>query len=833
VEYVAYYFGLGAALLLTYLLRHRFSFMPLDWDYGIYGYQAQWFLKEGKNPLEGNIDRKFLIRRGRYGYNLIFLFLVWLCGSHPRRIRFFDTCVYLLTETAVFFFAFSAFGAPVAVIAAFLFGIFSSMPFTWTADGNSEKYTIFFDTVSLLMLALWWSQGGYILLVLAGLCGFCSTATKQSNLFLYAAITCWLLFASGMRAAALFAAVFVLLYAIVLGYYRLCGVPWMHLLGVFFVQPTQRGLHYLRNTEVRNGQWVKRQESNPLLKRFWSNVVPHMLECGTIWVLGISGLVWAFVSGIEPLALLLIGAFAGTLLGFLAPNKFYPYYYIPFIPLLSVFGGMAAAKLLSGIMQTPFSRFLNPAVTIPVAGSAISCGIALPRVYRFFFSMSPTEQAQYTYQNSLPNFLSSEEIAKYVKLETSPSDHIFVYSINPEIYFLSGRRSSIEHVYLDSVVLGLMNEKERADWQRRIVRQLRENRPKLIVMMSDAMTIEEFERMIGARYELAAVFDSKTQPAPDDKYRVYKMASCPQHVHSAGARGPAKSLNEARTKHTQALVLHAQGKDDEALTLLRESSDLNPHDSGVLQDLANLLLNKGRLAEAVPLLEELVKRSSREVQNIVSLACAHEQMGNYEEAVGQYEKILSAEGVAPPDSAALWERLGKCRLAMKEYEHGGAAFRNAVNLNPNSASAHIGLGLCLFNERRTSEARLAFEKALALDPNCADALNNLGAIAIAEQRFDEAMILFKRALEIDPDHRDALPNFLSLTFGLGRYEHAESLLECYLKAHPNNADLAYQLAYCRFKLGRGHHARDLLEKVLAKDPEHEDARALLAECEAA
>ena len=97
---------------------------------------------------------------------------------------------------------------------------------------------------------------------------------------------------------------------------------------------------------------------------------------------------------------------------------------------------------------------------------------------------------------------------------------------------------------------------------------------------------------------------------------------------------------------------------------------------------------------------------------------------------------LSYLGFAPPSETGPAQR---------------AAAEKALLLDAGLAEAHLGLALALgFHERRWGDAEAAFRRALELDPNYATGHHWYAFFLQTLGRFDEALDERRRALEIDP-----------------------------------------------------------------------------------
>jgi Flp pilus assembly protein TadD len=166
------------------------------------------------------------------------------------------------------------------------------------------------------------------------------------------------------------------------------------------------------------------------------------------------------------------------------------------------------------------------------------------------------------------------------------------------------------------------------------------------------------------------------------------------------------------------------------------------------------------------------------------------QSGKLEEAIAQYQRAVET---APKD-ARIRNNLG-IALAIKGDNDGAMAqFRKALEINPAFVDAHYDLGAALAKAGKLNEAIVQYRKTLEINPNQLNALNNLAwllaaapdaslrnganAVALAEQasqltrggepsvlrtlaaayaetgRFADAAATARRALELAVAQRD-------------------------------------------------------------------------------
>lgn len=120
------------------------------------------------------------------------------------------------------------------------------------------------------------------------------------------------------------------------------------------------------------------------------------------------------------------------------------------------------------------------------------------------------------------------------------------------------------------------------------------------------------------------------------------------------------------------------GRREQALALLQGARTRHPRDAHLLATLAHLLAETGRLAEAAPLLDELV--------------------------------------ALQPDAAAHWFNRGYVLEQLRRPEAAEASFRRALALDQRLDRAWYGLGLTLIAQGRLDEALQALQRNTELQP---------------------------------------------------------------------------------------------------------------------
>lgn len=113
-------------------------------------------------------------------------------------------------------------------------------------------------------------------------------------------------------------------------------------------------------------------------------------------------------------------------------------------------------------------------------------------------------------------------------------------------------------------------------------------------------------------------------------------------------------------------------------------------------------------------------------------------------------------------SADDWYALGCTREDENDADGAIAAYRQAIEAEPEHGDAHVNLGRLLHDRGQTDEAVRLFERALLLRPDDAIAAYNLGVVLEDQERIDEAIAAYVRATEADPRAADAHYNLAGL-----------------------------------------------------------------------
>jgi tetratricopeptide (TPR) repeat protein len=139
-----------------------------------------------------------------------------------------------------------------------------------------------------------------------------------------------------------------------------------------------------------------------------------------------------------------------------------------------------------------------------------------------------------------------------------------------------------------------------------------------------------------------------------------------------------KAMNNVK----QALLFENKGKMDEAIKLLEEARNLDPETINVSYELAIAYYTRNDYEKAKTLLESLLTRKDVFGTIYQVLGNCYDKLGKPDKAIEIYENGLKKF----PNTAELYLELGTMHLAKKEYDKALGQYEKGIEVNPGFAS---------------------------------------------------------------------------------------------------------------------------------------------------
>jgi Tfp pilus assembly protein PilF len=267
----------------------------------------------------------------------------------------------------------------------------------------------------------------------------------------------------------------------------------------------------------------------------------------------------------------------------------------------------------------------------------------------------------------------------------------------------------------------------------------------------------------------------------------------------------------------------AVGQKDAAEKQLIDGVARNPRSEHVLLPLAQLLFGTGRFADARQRVDALLEAHPTVAPAWLLRGKLLQREGNGEEAGAAYRQAVRL------NPRLLEAHLGLFGLA----EAGGDAeaavqhAREALGAWPGHPAAHLALARGYTMRRNYDSARDEVRAALAANPGWMPAELQLGLIAAAEGRHLEARKAFERVLAGSPDNMEAFASLVKAAMAEGQLAEAARLVQQRLESRPNDATLLMLSASVAQAQGDTARTERILRRVIEVSPDSHSAYEVL------
>jgi tetratricopeptide (TPR) repeat protein len=227
-----------------------------------------------------------------------------------------------------------------------------------------------------------------------------------------------------------------------------------------------------------------------------------------------------------------------------------------------------------------------------------------------------------------------------------------------------------------------------------------------------------------------------------------------------------------------AVINVAQGRNDEALKLITQVLQANPHDSaalglrgaielerhdpvaaiadfravlrdqpraaGIQRSLARAHLANGEPALAEEALRAALQTVPADTSVRIELARLMQQTGRTDEALA-----LLGEAVRKAPDLSVREELVRAHLSKRDFAVARTTARELETSYPDAVTPHYLAGMAAQGENKLDDAQKEFERALAMQPHALEVLSALARLELARGQSEHAIELVKNAAERD------------------------------------------------------------------------------------
>lgn len=341
---------------------------------------------------------------------------------------------------------------------------------------------------------------------------------------------------------------------------------------------------------------------------------------------------------------------------------------------------------------------------------------------------------------------------------------------------------------------------------------------------------------------------SQAKPPPTEDAQALLAAAKEHHrarrfAEAEAVYGRLIAADDAASepRYLLGMLLIQTGRNDQALTHLREAARLAPGNPLCLRALGhaslaaacaeeaadafgrlavlrpnlgeahfgqgNALRDLGRVADAVQAYRRAVAADPKSPHARINLGILLQEAAAYDEAVS----VLREAADLAPDSYAARYNLGYVLALQRRFDEAAEAYRTALKLDAESAAAHLNLGSVLQHQHKVDEAIGSYRRAIAAAPDLVQAHINLAAALHEKRDAAGAVEALRHATALDPANVQAQVNLAQSLQAAGDSTGAEAAYRKALELHPGHVGALGQFSIALQQIGKREEAKLLLD----------------------
>jgi Flp pilus assembly protein TadD len=297
-------------------------------------------------------------------------------------------------------------------------------------------------------------------------------------------------------------------------------------------------------------------------------------------------------------------------------------------------------------------------------------------------------------------------------------------------------------------------------------------------------------------------------------------ASAHQNGDLATARRLYRKVLKLQPRNFRALRLSGlaafeSGRSDEALQLLGAAvRHAPPHDSGALEDLALVHLQRAEQEKAEHLLRRALEIKPDSLAALTRLGSALITSGQGAEAVEIFRRARDIKS----DDPHIHYSHAHALLESGRFEEAVAAADEALAINADDGASLTVKGVALLQLERFQDAEAALARCVAVAPEDINGWMHLGRARMRLEDSAGALQAFREAAKLAPDAAPVQSQLANAYTTFGEPAHAVEVCDQYLARHPASAALLVVKLLALRDAGRTAEADELagLDRLIVK-----------------
>jgi len=240
-----------------------------------------------------------------------------------------------------------------------------------------------------------------------------------------------------------------------------------------------------------------------------------------------------------------------------------------------------------------------------------------------------------------------------------------------------------------------------------------------------------------------------------------------------------------------------------------------PSDPSVYNNLAFVSLAENKPADALAAFENALRVDATNYVALNGIIAQYARTRELDKAHSRVDQAMSTY----PNVSWLHYLKGQVYGYQGNGQAAEAAFRKALEIDPNYLPAYSSLAALFINAKQEDRAIAEYKKILAIRPDNATVYTLIGMLEYQRQNYDAAVENYRKALEHDPNALIAANNLAWIYADLekGNLDEAVRLAQTVVQRNPNVAGFVDTLAWVYYKKNLYAAAVEQAQKAVALD----------------